>query len=208
MPDVALAATLRDDSGARPSRRLRTEGRIPAVLYGHGGEPVAISVDARELRNALQSQTGGAVIVGLHIGSEEHLAMAREIQRHPVRRVVTHIDFQIVSRDEVVPADVPILLVGEALAVSRAGGNLEHALLSLHVRARADQIPPSIEVDVTDLEIGDSIRVGDLNLPPGLAIDLEPETPVVLAQAPHAAVVEEVEPTEGAAAEAESEEEH
>ena len=131
--------------------------------------------------------------------------MAREIQRHPVRRVVTHIDFQIVSRDEVVPADVPILLVGEALAVTRAGGNLEHALLSLHVRARADQIPPSIEVDVSDLEIGDSIRVGDLNLPPGLSIDLEPETPVVLAQAPHAAVVEEVEAEPVAV---ETEEEH
>ena len=204
MPDVALGATLRDESGTRPSKRLRTEGRIPAVLYGHGGEPVAISVDARELRNALQSQTGGAVIVGLHLGAEEHLAMAREIQRHPVRRSVTHVDFQIVSRDEVVPADVPIVLIGEALAVTRAGGILEHALLSLHVRARADQIPPSIEVDVSDLEIGDSIRVGDLNLPAGLSIDLEPETPVVLAQAPHAAVVEEVE-AEAEAAETDEE---
>jgi large subunit ribosomal protein L25 len=201
MPDVALVATLREENGTRPSRRLRTTGRIPAVLYGHGGEPVAISIDGKELRTALTSQTGGAVVLDLHLGTDKHLVIAREMQRHRVRHTVTHIDFQIVSRDEVVPAEIPIHLVGEALNVSRNDGTVEHALLTLHVRAKAADIPPSIEVDISELELGGTIRVSDLDLPSSVTIDIDPETSVVIGQAPHGAAEEpEAEEAEGAAA--------
>ena len=191
MPDVALVAALREESGTRPSRRLRTTGRIPAVLYGHGGDPISISIDGKELRTALTSQTGGAVVLDLHLGTDKHLVIAREMQRHRVRHTVTHIDFQIVSRDEVVPADIPIHLVGEALNVSRNNGTVEHALLTLHVRAKAADIPQSIEVDISELELGGTIRVSDLDIPATVTIDIDPETSVVIGQAPHAGAVEE-----------------
>jgi large subunit ribosomal protein L25 len=200
MPDVALVAPLREDRGTRPSRRMRTTGRIPAVLYGHGGDPLAISIDGKELRTALTSQTGGAAVFDLQLGTEKHLVIAREMQRHRVRHTVTHIDFQIVSRDEVVPADIPINLVGEALNVSRGNGTVEHALLSLHVRAKAADIPPSIEVDISELELGGTIRVSDLDIPANVTIDIDPETSVVIGQAPHGAGEEaEAEEADGGA---------
>jgi large subunit ribosomal protein L25 len=207
MPDVALVATLREERGTRPSRRLRTEGRIPAVLYGHGGDPISISIDGKELRTALTSQTGGAVVLDLHLGTDTHLVIAREMQRHRVRHTVTHIDFQIVSRDEVVPADIPIHLVGEALNVSRNNGTVEHALLTLHVRAKAADIPPSIEVDITDLELGGTIRVSDLDIPASVTVDIDPETSVVIGQAPHAGAGEEGGAEEAEGADAASDEE-
>jgi len=148
MPDIALLLEPRAERGSASARRLRAAGRVPGVLYGHGDEPIAVSVDARVLRSALMA-VRGAPLFDVEIGDERHLAITREIQRHPVRQTVAHVDFQVVSRDEVVPAEVAIVLVGEALNVTRAGGNVDHALLSLHVRAKPADIPESIEVDNT-----------------------------------------------------------
>jgi large subunit ribosomal protein L25 len=183
MPDVALSASLRAARGTRSSRRIRRDGQIPAVLYGHGSDPLAITVDAHDLRTAYAHQSGGGVLFGLDIEGKEHLVITREIQRHPVRRTISHIDFQIVSRDEIVPGDVPIQLVGEALSVTRNEGTVEHALMTLRVHAKPADMPASIEVDVTDLELGQAIRIADLTLPAGVTTDLEPDTPVVLGQA-------------------------
>jgi large subunit ribosomal protein L25 len=197
MPDVALSASLRAARGSKSSRRLRREGQIPAVLYGHGSDPLAITVDAHALRTAYASQSGGGVLFGLALDGKEHLVITREIQRHPVRRSIAHIDFQIVSRDEIIPGDVSIQLVGEALAVSRNQGTIEHALMAIRVHAKPADMPASIEIDITDLEIGQAIRVADLPLPAGVTTDLDPETPVVLGQARSSAVAA-VEDAEGA----------
>jgi large subunit ribosomal protein L25 len=208
MPDIALTAELRADKGSPASRRARGEGRIPAVIYGHGHDPLAISVDARELRTALSAQSGGSVLFSVSVDAEDHLVIAREVQRHPVRHTVAHVDFQVVSRDEVIPADVSIHLVGNTVKVTRAGGVVEHALLNIRVYGKPADIPSSIEVDVEDLEIGTTIRVSDLTLPAGVTIDLDPDTPVVVAAAPHGEVVEGEEGAEavesGATAEAAS----
>jgi large subunit ribosomal protein L25 len=205
MPDVALSASLREQRGSKSARRLRRDGQIPAVLYGHGNEPVSITVDAHALRQAYASQSGGGVLFDLAIEGKEHLVITREIQRHPVRRTIAHIDFQIVSRDEIIPGDIPILIVGEALSVTRNEGNVEHALQTLRVHAKPADIPASIEVDISDLEIGQAIRVGDLTLPAGVTTDLDPETPVVLGHARSgSSVAEEAEEAAEAAAESAS----
>ena len=185
MPDIALAAEVRAERGSSSSRRTRTDGRIPAVIYGHGIEPVAVTIDARELRSALNAQSGGSVLFNVNVGKDQHLVIAREVQRHPIRNTVAHVDFQVVRRDEIISASVTITLVGETTKVTRAGGIVEHALLNLPIHGKPADIPSSIEVDVEQLEVGMAIRVADLKLPAGVTADVDPETPVVVAAAPH-----------------------
>jgi large subunit ribosomal protein L25 len=190
MADIALVLEPRTERGSAASRRLRVAGRIPAVVYGHGDEPLSVTVDARELRGALNASARGSALFDLVLGKESHLAIVREVQRHPVRQTVAHIDFQVVGRDEVVPAEVQIILIGEALQVTRRGGVIDHTLMSLHVHAKPGDIPASIEVDITDMDFGQSIRVSDLQIAAGIAVDADPETVVAIAQAPRAAEAE------------------
>ena len=192
MPDIALRAEPRSELGSPAARRARTEGRVPAVIYGHGQEPLPVTLDARELWSAL-AHAGGSVLFNVRVGSTEHLAIAREVQRHPVRQTVSHVDFQVVGRDEVVPAEVAITLVGEALKVTRAGGVVEHALLALRLHAKPADVPTSIEIDISDLEIGTTIRVSDLPFGPGVTVDIDGETPVAIGSAPRGVDV----PTDG-----------
>ncbi|MDQ1395832.1 MAG: large subunit ribosomal protein [Acidimicrobiaceae bacterium] len=182
MPEISLAAESGRTIGSRSSGRLRSSGRIPGVVYGHGMEPVPVAVEGRALRAALTTDAGLNALLSLDIDGQPHLTMAREIQRHPVRGTVTHVDFQIVRRDEVMSADVPITLVGEAEDVARNDGVVEHQLFSLTINATPDRIPNNIEVDISGLSIGDAIRVGDLRLPDGVTTDIDPEEAVVLAQ--------------------------
>ena len=207
MAEITLHAEAGRTTGTRPSGRLRSEGRIPGIVYGHGMSPMPVSVDGRELRSALTTDAGLNALLSLDVAGTSHLTMAREIQRHPVRGTVTHVDFQIVRRDEVVSADVSVSLVGEAEAVHRSDGVVEHQLYSLTVHATPDRIPTSIEVDISGLQIGDAIRVGDLKLPEGVTTEVDPEETVVIAAASTlAAEVEAIEAeAEEAAAEAAAE---
>jgi large subunit ribosomal protein L25 len=190
MADITLVADPARPSGSRESGRLRAAGRIPAVVYGHGIDPVSVSVDARDLRHALGGEAGSRALLRLVIGDGEHLAMARQLQRHPVRRTVIHVDFQVVSRDEVISAEVPILLVGEAVAVNKNDGTVDQEMTVVSVKAKPADLPPNLEVDISDLEIGDSIRAGDIELPPGVELDEDGDSPVVVAHAPRAVVEE------------------
>ncbi|HET9092389.1 MAG TPA: 50S ribosomal protein L25 [Acidimicrobiales bacterium] len=193
MAEIQLVAEPGRAEGSRASRRLRHAGRIPAVVYGHGIDPISVSVDARELRAALNGEAGTRALLQLQIGSEHHLAVARQLQRHPVRHTVTHIDFQVVSRDEVIGAEVPITLVGDAVAVHRGDGTVAQDLMALAVKARPADLPPHIEVDVSGLEIGSTIRVGDLNLPDGVETDVDPDQAIVVGQPPRVVIPEEAE---------------
>ena len=143
MAEITLVAERGRTTGSSESRRLRAAGRIPAVVYGHGVEAISISVDGRELRHALSGQSGTNQLLELHIGSESHLALARVLQRHPVRHTVVHVDFQIVRRDEVISAEVPIVLTGEAKAVSAEQGLVEQPLTSLTVMGSPRGVTPS-----------------------------------------------------------------
>jgi large subunit ribosomal protein L25 len=198
MADITLVVDSGRPSGSRESGRLRAAGRIPAVVYGHGIDPISVSVDARELRTALGGEAGSRALLRLVIGDGEHLAMARQLQRHPVRHTVTHVDFQVVRRDEVITAEIPIVLVGEALAVNRGDGTVDQEMQVVPIKAKPADLPSNFEVDISGLEIGDSIRAGDIVLPDGVELDIDPESPIVVAHAPRAMIVEEVEEEEAA----------
>ena len=194
MEEVTIAAETGRPTGSRASRRLRGAGKVPAVLYGHGIDAVSLAVDQRALRNALSGEAGLNALITLELDGTRHLAMARHLQRDPIRGSVDHVDFVIVRRDEVVTADVPVHLVGEATAVLNEDGIIDQQLFSLSIRALPTNIPPSLEVDVSGLAIGDSIRVGDVKLPEGVTTDVDEDATVVVGQPPR---VEEVpEPTE------------
>jgi large subunit ribosomal protein L25 len=199
MAEITLQAEVGRRTGSRPSGRLRHQGRIPGVIYGHGVPPLPVSVDGRELRSALTTESGLNALLSLKLPTTTHLTMARELQRHPVRGTIIHVDFQIVRRDEIVSAEVPVNLVGEAEDVRRNDGVIEQSLYSLSVNATPDRIPTSIEVDIERMQIGDTIRVGDLRLPEGVTTELDDEEPILVAAASTlAAEVEAAEEAEAA----------
>src|ERR1039458_9376298 len=178
MADVPLAAEVGRPLGSRATRRLRREGKIPGVIYGHGTDPVSIAVVARELRIALNGEAGANQLLSLQTGSTTYLALAREMQRHPIAQTVTHVDFQIVRRDEVIAADVPITLIGEALEVHHGDGLVDQQMFTLAIKARPADIPTSLEVDISELIIGAQLRISDLTMPPGVTTDIDPETAI------------------------------
>jgi large subunit ribosomal protein L25 len=200
MPEITLAAESGRSAGSRPSSRLRAAGRIPGVIYGHGTDPVAVSVEGRALRTALTGDSGLNALLALEVDGTTHLTMAREIQRHPVRGTVIHVDFQIVRRDEIVSADVPLSLIGDAIEVRNNDGVVQQELHNIAVNATPGRIPSVIEVDVSRLTIGDAIRIGDLTLPEGVTTDLDPEEAIVVASA--SVLTAELEELEAEAAEA------
>jgi large subunit ribosomal protein L25 len=207
MAEIPIAAEAGRPIGSATSRRLRSAGKIPAVVYGHGVDPMPVAVDARDLRAALTTNAGLNALLALNVDGATHLTMAKVVQRHPVRGTVAHVDFQIVRRDEVVTAEVPIVLVGEATQVHRDDGHVDHQLFTITVHAVPGRIPNVVEVDVSDLTIGQTIRVGELSLPQGVTTEVDPEAPVVAGQAPQvseADLVPEGAEEEAAAAEGEA----
>jgi large subunit ribosomal protein L25 len=209
MAEIPIAAEAGRPVGSAQSRRLRSAGKVPAVVYGHGVDPLPVAVDAKDLRTALTTDAGLNALLALKVDGSTHLTMAKVVQRHPVRGTVAHVDFQIVRRDEVVTAEVPIVLVGEATLVHRDDGHVDHQLFNVAVHAVPGRIPNVVEVDISGLTIGQTIRVAELGLPTGVTTEVDPEAPVVVGQAPQVseadlvpegeeAVAEEgVEPVEG-----------
>ncbi|MGO8825620.1 MAG: 50S ribosomal protein L25 [Acidimicrobiales bacterium] len=197
MAEVVLAAEVGRPVGSRAVRRLRREGKIPGVIYGHGTDPVPVAVVARELRAALNTDAGANQLLSLDTGSGTFLTIAREMQRHPVGQTVTHVDFVIVRRDEVISADVPITLVGEALEVHHGDGLVEQQMFTLPIRALPGAIPTVLEVDITALTIGGQVRVSDLTLPEGVTTEMDAETAIAIGQPPRV-VAAEGEGAEGA----------
>ncbi len=193
MAEVVLAAEVGRPRGSRAVRRLRREGKIPGVIYGHGTDPLPIAVGARELRVALNGEAGANQLLSLDTGSGTYLTMARDMQRDPVAQTVTHIDFVIVRRDEVISADVPITLVGEATEVHHGDGLVDQQMFTLPINALPSDIPSGIEADISELTICGQLRVSDLTLPSGVTTDVDPETAVAIGQPPRVVVEEEPE---------------
>ena len=198
--EVRLTASPRSASGSRAAGRLRREGLVPAVVYGHGADPQSVSVVRRELRAALSTEAGSNALLDLQVDGEAVLALVKEMQRDAVRNEVTHVDFIRVSRDEAVVVEVPIHFEGEASEVTSGGGTLDQQLFNLTVTAKPGDIPSAITVDVSGMSIGDSVRVGDLSLPRGVTTDVDPEEAVAVAQVSQAAQEAEALDMEAAAA--------
>jgi large subunit ribosomal protein L25 len=179
MAEITLVAETGRVTGSRSSNRLRGDGRIPAVVYGHGMTPVSIAVDRREVRHALSTSAGLNAVIDLKLDGDTHPTVVKQLQRDPVRRTVTHIDFQVVNLNEEITVDVPIVLEGEARGVLQNDGLVEQGLNTLSVSTTPRNIPDNITYDVSDLQIGDVVRVSDLALPDGVTSTVDPETPVV-----------------------------
>jgi large subunit ribosomal protein L25 len=179
MPDITLTAELGRAIGTSDTRRLRSEGKIPGVVYGPGVAPIPVAVDGKAFRLALSGDQGLNTLLDLVAGSKHYLVLAREIQRHPVRGTVHHVDFQIVNRSQGVEVEVPLLVTGDALEVRHHDWEVDQQLFSIHVKAQPDRIPNAITVDITDLQVGGAIRISDLELPEGVEATQDPQTTVI-----------------------------
>ncbi len=200
MAEVTLTAEVGRQLGSRATRRLRREGKIPGVIYGHGTDPISVAIVGRELRIALNGEAGANQLLSLETTGGTFLTLARDMQRHPIAQTVTHVDFQIVRRDEIISADVAIVLTGEALEVQHGDGLVDQQMFTISINARPSDIPTSVELDITNLVIGEQLRISDLTLPAGVTTDADPETAVVIGQPPRVVTLEES--AEGAESEA------
>jgi large subunit ribosomal protein L25 len=153
---------------------------VPAVIYGLSQDPVSIDVDWPELRRVLTTDAGVNAVIHLEFGGEKQMSIVKDIQRHPVRRDVTHVDFLRIDPNKDVTVDVPVVMVGEAKEVLDADGMVDQNLFSLTVNAAPNVIPNELEVDISDLTIGESKRVGDIVLPTGVTTDVDPEETVAV----------------------------
>ncbi len=195
MAEVTLSVATGRKLGSRPSNRLRAQGQIPGVVYGLGTDPVPVAVAWPDLRAALSTDAGMNALLDLQMDGETRLAIVKEIQRHPVRHTVHHVDFSLIDRDTELSVEVPIVVEGEALSVTRENGIVDQILFSLTVWARPEHIPNEFTVDISELTLGEAIRVEDLALPEGVTTDIDPEEPVVVTSMTR--VEAEEEPEEG-----------
>lgn len=178
--EITLTAATGRPAGSRRSGRLRADGQVPGVVYGLGADPVSVTVAWPELRKALITEAGLNALITLDYDGHKDLTVVKDLQRHPVRRNVLHVDFLRVDRDEAIEVEVPIIVIGEAKEVESAKGLAEQMLHSLTVKAKPGSIPTQFEVDITDLQVGGHILVSDLEMPAGVTNEVDPETPVVM----------------------------
>jgi large subunit ribosomal protein L25 len=176
-----LKADRRDGTGKGVARKLRAAGRVPGVVYGHG-DPLRISVDARELFHVLHTDAGANVMVDLRVDTDQYLAMPREVQRDHLRGRLIHVDFLRIARDEKVTVDVPIQLVGESHGV-KEGGVVEHHLWNLQLESFPQDVPSVIEADISGLGINESLKVSDLEISGNLTV-LTSEDDVIVSVVP------------------------
>jgi large subunit ribosomal protein L25 len=178
-----LTAQRRTQVGRNAIKKIKAAGMVPGVIYGSAQEPVNLQINGRELLNVLSHASGENILVELEIldGDEKQnaLAMIQEIQHHPLQREILHVDFHAVSANETVSAEVPIETVGEAVGVKVHGGLLEHILRYLEVECLPADLPQVIQVDVTNLDVAQSLHVRELKLPPGVEAITDAEQTVV-----------------------------
>ena len=207
MAIVSFNATARDQAGKGAARTLRSKGFIPAVIYVHGRNPQALSLNARDLDKLLSHIQAESTVIEVSVGGTTSKTLIREIQRHPIKRQILHVDFQALVAGEKVTVSIPIVLEGIPEGVRLGGGVLDQTLRELEIEVDPSSIPDHIEFDVTNMVIGDSVHVSDLKMPEGVEVLDDPETSVAVLAAPRAVIEETAatEPVEGAEGVAEPE---
>ncbi|HKP14671.1 MAG TPA: 50S ribosomal protein L25/general stress protein Ctc [Gemmatimonadaceae bacterium] len=203
MASASLSAEARTETGKGVARKLRSAGRVPAIVYGHAREPQALSLQTRELEKLLSSIATGSTVVELTLAGATTKTLIREVQRHPFKKQILHVDFQELVAGEKVTVEIPLVFVGVPEGVRLSGALLEQILHSIEVLVDPANIPNHIDVDVTNLAMGHSLHVNELSLPAGLEVLTDEDATVCAVVAPRA-VVEET-PAEGAEAVAEPE---
>ncbi|MFN0090802.1 MAG: 50S ribosomal protein L25 [Acidimicrobiales bacterium] len=197
--DIVLTAETGRPTGSRAAGRLRREGKIPGVVYGLGMIPVAVTVPWPDLRRALTTAAGLNALINLKVAGQDRLTIVKDMQRHPIRRDVMHVDFLAVDVDVAIEVEVPITLTGEAHEVSVQGGLVDQAMHRLAVMAKPGDIPDELTLDVSGLSLGATLTVADIALPAGVTANAAPDEVVVSTSITRAAASEA---EEGAEAEA------
>ncbi len=175
MADLILKTETQRELGTRPSRRLRRSGHIPGVVYGLGGDSVAVAVDARELWSALNTDAGLNALLTLEVDGDRQLSLVKELQHHPVRNEVIHVDFIRVDADVAVEVEVRLVLEGEATQVNNEDGVVDQAAFTVRVLAKPEAIPNELTIDISEMTMGDTLRTGDIELPEGVELAGDPE---------------------------------
>ena len=200
MAEVTLIAETGRTTGSSSSRRLRAEGKIPATVYGLGKDPQTVTVTRADLRKAMTTDAGVNALIRLEIDGTTEYTLVKEIQRHPVRREVSHLDFLRIDPGKVMTLDVPIVVVGDAKKVTSGGGIIEQKLKGLRVSVRPDSIPTELSAFIAAMDVEDVLTVADLVLPDGVTTEVDGDTPVVTAQLTRAAMVAARQAAQAAAA--------
>ena len=181
MSDSVLIAEAGRATGSAESRRIRREDRIPAVVYGQGMEPLSISVNRRDLRLALSGAAGMNTILDLTVDGDVYPAIVKEVQRHPVRRTVAHVDFIQIDLSEEITVSVPVRLEGEAKQVAMNNGLVDQQMMEIQVRTTPRNIPDELVIDINDMTVDTVISVADVDLPSGVtAVSAEDQTVVTV----------------------------
>jgi large subunit ribosomal protein L25 len=196
MATASLTATPRAEVGKGPARKLRANQRIPGGVYGHHRDATPLTIDARELEKLLGSISPGTTVVELHLGGRMSKTLIREIQRHPFKRQVLHVDFQELVAGEKITVKVPIVFIGTAAGV-KDGGTVEEVTREVEVEVDPANIPSHFEIDISALGINDSVHVSDIKVPEGVKI-LDDVDATVAVVAPPRVVEEAPAPVEGA----------
>lgn len=207
MASATLSATRRTDTGKGAARALRRSGRVPAVIYGHAREVQSLSVATRDIDKLLSQISAASTVVELEVDGTVSRTLIREIQRHPFRRVILHVDFQELVAGEKVIVNVPLVFVGIPEGVRVGGGILDQVMHELEIEVDPVNMPNHLDVDVTNVAIGHSLHVSDLTLPAGVRALADDDATVCVVSAPKAVIepvaAEAVEAVEAAAAEPE-----
>ena len=181
MSQTTLVAQTGRATGSPASRRLRAEDNIPGVLYGQGMTPVSVAVGRRDLRLALSGPAGFNTVLSLEVDGKTYPAVIKDVQRHPVKRNVNHIDFLQINMKELLTVAVPLRLEGEAKAVMAGGGLVDPAVDTIEVECTPDNMPNEFVVDITNMEPGDVIRLSELPMPKGVTALGDPDMAIVTA---------------------------
>ena len=193
--EATLKATLRDDKGSPESRRLRSEGLLPAVVYGQGMESTSVYIDAREFRNALKTEAGSNIILNIELGEKDKVtALARQIQRHPYKDEFVHVDLIKVDLTQTVEAEVQINYLGIPIGVKEEGGLVQTINNTLRISALPTNIPTSLDIDIAHLNVSENVIASDIELPEGVTLaNEEDDSVMVIVTLPRAAAAVEEE---------------
>lgn len=190
MATAQFSASPRSDVGTGNARKLRQSGNVPAVIYGHGRDPQPLALNTRDFEKLLSRIAYASTVIELDVCGKTALTLIREIQRHPFKKEIIHVDFQELVAGEKVTVSVPLVFIGVPDGVRNSGGILDQVMHEVSILVDPAAIPNHVDVDVTDLTIGHSFHVGDLKLPEGIEVLDEEEATICVVTAPKAVVEE------------------
>jgi large subunit ribosomal protein L25 len=212
--DFDLIAEIREDQGKGASRRLRHQGKVPAIIYGAGRPPRALVFDHNRVIQQLENESFYSSVLNIKVGEKSQAAILKDVQRHPARPVVMHMDFQRIVEDQEIRMSVPLHFIGEDVApgVKRGGGAISHLMNEVDIVCLPRHLPEFIDVDVSELELDEMLSMSDIKLPEGVSIPAlaqgpEQDRPIVSIHVIKEVVIEEEEELEPSAVPVAGEEE-